>query len=194
VLLLLLGIVSLFTAVHWLFTRVYYSLPSNQCTLEHLLPINTTFNTTFNTFNTFKMDYEDDEYEDEEMEMPTLRLKDVVNNLETKQPSVLNLDACFPPNTPHLLKYILDKIPQSVTTLSLRFNDIKDEGALILSEWLSENETVEILYMMGVTLSNSSKTQIENAFKKNLVGHRQDNNGNTFIRCVKPPPVEEPPA
>jgi hypothetical protein len=173
-----------------LFTRVYYSLPSNQCTLEHLLLINT----TFNTFNTFKMDYEDDEYEDEEMEMPTLRLKDVVNNLETKQPSVLNLDACFPPNTPHLLKYILDKIPQSVTTLSLRFNDIKDEGALILSEWLSENETVEILYMMGVTLSNSSKTQIENAFKKNLVGHRQDNNGNTFIRCVKPPPVEEPPA
>ena len=138
------------------------------------------------------MDFEEDEY-DEELEMPTLRLKDVVNILENKQPSVINLDACFPPNTPHLLKYILDKIPPTVTTMSMRFNDIKDEGAIILSEWLIANETLEILYMMGVTLSKSSQAAVESAFKKHLVGHRQDNNGNTYIRCVKPPVVEEPP-
>lgn len=138
------------------------------------------------------MSLEYDEFE-EDFEMPTLRLKDVVNILENKQPSVINLDACFPPNTPHLLKYILDKIPPTVTTMSIRFNDIKDEGAIILSEWLAGNDTVEILYMMGVVLSKSSAAAMESAFKKNLVGHRTDNNGNTYIRCVKPAAVEAPP-
>lgn len=139
------------------------------------------------------MDFEEGEDYEEELEMPTLRLKDVVDILDNKLPSVINLDACFPPNSPHLLKYILDKIPPSVTTMSIRFNDIKDEGAIILTEWLLANETLEILYMMGVPLSKTSQAAIESAFKKHLVGHRQENNGNTYIRCVKPPVVEQPP-
>ena len=135
----------------------------------------------------FEEDYEED------IEMPSLRLKDVVNNLVSKQPTVVNLDACLPPNSAHILKYILDKIPPTVTTLSIRFNDIKDDGAQVLSEWLTDNDTVEMIYMMGVTLSKPSQAAVEAAFKKHLVGHRQENNGSTFIRCVKPPPAAEEP-
>ena len=77
------------------------------------------------------------------MDMPTGRLRDIVEILETKNPSVVNLDACLNGNN-EILEYILFKIGPSVKTLSVRFNDLKDEGSNILAEWLSNNDTVSI--------------------------------------------------
>jgi hypothetical protein len=124
------------------------------------------------------------------MVMPTGRLRDVVETLDTKQPSVLNLDACLNGNN-EVFEYILGKVGPSITTLSLRFNDLKDEGTNILSEWLAQNDTVETVYLMGTGISAANRQNIENAFRKNLVGHRTTNMGFTLIR-VFPRPVVEP--
>mmetsp|Transcript_3315 Transcript_3315/g.5180 ORF Transcript_3315/g.5180 Transcript_3315/m.5180 type:complete len:143 (+) Transcript_3315:66-494(+) len=117
--------------------------------------------------------------------LPTGRLRDVVEILENKQPSVLNLDACLPPGNLDILAYILDNIGPSITTLSLRFNDLKDEGAALLAEWLNTNETVEVLYLTGAKMSPGARQQIENAFTKHLLGHRTTNMGFTLIRVAK---------
>lgn len=122
--------------------------------------------------------------------MPSGRLRDVVETLETKNPSVLNLDACLNGNN-EIFEYILEKVGPSVTTLSLRFNDLKDEGSNILAEWLAQNDTVETVYLMGTGLSAACRQNIENAFRKNLIGHRTTNMGFTMIR-VFPKPVSEP--
>jgi hypothetical protein len=127
------------------------------------------------------------------MAMPSRRLSDIVEILDKKQPSVLNLDTCFltaDPNNLTILEYILEKVPPSVKTLSLRFNNIKDDGGQIILEWLSMNDSLEVLYLMGTNISPNLRQGIENAFKKNLVGHRTTNMGYTFIRV--PPNSNEP--
>lgn len=125
--------------------------------------------------------------------MPSRRLTDIVEILEKKQPSVVNLDTCFltsDPNTLTILEYILEKIPPSVKTLSLRFNNIRDDGGQVILEWLLMNETLEVLYLMGTNISPNLRQGIENAFKKNLVGHRTTNMGYTFIRVSPRSDVE----
>lgn len=123
--------------------------------------------------------------------MPTNRLKDIIEQLETKQPSVINLDTCLPiENNLIILEYILDKITPSVKTLSLRFNNIKDDGAQIIIEWLSMNDTLEVLYLMNTNISPNLRQGIENVFKKNLIGHRTTNMGWTLIRVTPQPIVE----
>mmetsp|Transcript_14531 Transcript_14531/g.15221 ORF Transcript_14531/g.15221 Transcript_14531/m.15221 type:complete len:149 (+) Transcript_14531:37-483(+) len=124
------------------------------------------------------------------MIMPTGRLRDIIEILENKQPSVINLDTCLPEGNLSILEYILDKIGPSVKTLSLRFNNLKEEGAQIITEWLSINDTIEVLYLMGTNISSNSRQNIENAFKKNLIGHRTTNMGYTLIR-VTPQPITE---
>jgi hypothetical protein len=116
--------------------------------------------------------------------MPSGRLRDIIEILDTKQPSVLNLDTCLPdgPQLLSILEYILDRIGPSIKTLSLRFNNIKEDGAQLVAEWLSMNDTLEILYLMGTNISAASRQGIENAFKKNLFGHRSTNMGFTLIR------------
>jgi hypothetical protein len=117
--------------------------------------------------------------------MPSRRLNDIIEILDKKQPSVVNLDTCFltsDSNNLTILEYVLDKIPPSVKTLSLRFNNIKDDGGQIILEWLLMNDTLEVLYLMGTNISPNLRQGIENAFKKNLVGHRTTNLGYTFIR------------
>ena len=114
--------------------------------------------------------------------MPTGRLADIMKNLETKQPSVINLDAVLPPGNQQCFETILSKIGPSVKTLSLRFNDIGEEGAVYLAEWISTNDSLEVLYMMGTNISAQSRQAIETAFQKNLKGHSTNNMGYTFLR------------
>jgi hypothetical protein len=129
--------------------------------------------------------------------MPTGRLRDVIEILDTKQPSVLNLDTCLPSDSPSslslILEHILDKIGPSVKTLSLRFNNLRDEGAQIVIEWLVMNDTLEVLYLMGTNISPAARQGIENAFKRNLIGHRTTNMGFTLIRVTPKPVVEGEP-
>lgn len=116
------------------------------------------------------------------MAMPTGRLADILKNLETKQPSVINLDAVLPPGNMQCFETILSKIGKSVKTLSLRFNDLGEEAAMYLAEWISANDTIEVLYMMGTNISPQARQAIETAFQKNLSGHSTTNMGYTFIR------------
>jgi hypothetical protein len=127
------------------------------------------------------------------MVMPTSRLRDVIEILDTKQPSVLNLDACIPDGNAVILDYILEKIGPSVKTLSLRFNSIKDDGVVSLVDWLATNENLEMLYLMGTGISPAARQAIENAFKKHMLGHRTTNQGFTMIRVPPKPQGEEPP-
>lgn len=117
------------------------------------------------------------------VQLPTQRLGDVIRNLETKNPAVLNLDACLPvAKNAEILGYILGKICPSVKVLSVRFNNITDEGASILAEWLESNSSIEVMYIMGNKISSSARQSIETAFYKNLVGHSVSNGGNTLNR------------
>jgi hypothetical protein len=118
--------------------------------------------------------------------MPTLRLQDVLHNLEKKSPTVLNLDACLPDGCPgEVLGYILSKTSPSLHTLSLRFNTLSDDIVAVLIEWLDTNTYLEVLYLMGTKISNSSRQAIETSFKKNLVAHSSNNMGFTLNRLKR---------
>lgn len=123
-------------------------------------------------------------------DMPTERLKDVFNLLENKQPSVLNLDACITgPLTIRILRTLLLKIDsvRSLKTLSLRFNNLGDVGAQYLSSWLSTNDFLEVIYLLGTGIIKIEL--VDEAWRKNLIGHKVDNNGYTFIRVAEAPPA-----
>lgn len=130
------------------------------------------------------MDPEDPtEGDDEDIpSMPTNRLTDIVKALLEKSPTVINLDAAIKSTELDILRWILSKLPRSVTTLSLRFNNLGGAGAEIVVEWLLENDHVQVMYLMGTGIDAKARDAIDNAWKKRLRGHRLDNNGYTFIR------------
>eukprot|EP01041_Mallomonas_annulata_P013345 gene13345-28270_t len=124
--------------------------------------------------------------------MPTSRLTDVLNLLQNKKPSVLNLDACLPRGNIAVLRTVLYKIDEvrSVKTLSLRFNPFGDADIQILTEWILGNNYLEVLYLLGSSLDAPHRLAIEDAWKKNMRGQHTDNMGHTFIRV----PLELPNA
>lgn len=118
--------------------------------------------------------------------MPTDRLQDIMNDLVSKQMSVVNLDALIPNTTSsssRLLKTILLNLTPSVRTLSLRFNNFKSlELCEVLLEWLLRNNTLENLYLMGTNMDEKFRLKIEDAWGKRLVGHRTETYGFSFFR------------
>ena len=128
--------------------------------------------------------------------MPTGRLTDVVNCLDTKHPAVVNLDACIPPGDIVVLKTILMKIEQvkSVKTLSLRFNNLGEVGGRILVDWISKNDFIEVLYILGTGIDTPVKIAMEEAWKKNLRGHKIENMGYTLIRVAQDTNIQPSPS
>jgi hypothetical protein len=118
------------------------------------------------------------------LQMPSSRLHDIYNDLLSKPATVVNLDACIPElNGYSVLRTILEALPPSVKTLSLRFNNLTNPVLSdFLISWIAENDTLEILYMMGTGFEEKRRVLIEAAWKKHLKGHRTDNLGFTFIR------------
>jgi len=119
--------------------------------------------------------------------MPTSRLTDVMRNLETKPHlSVLNLDACLPAKDACLpvLKTILFKLNPAIKTLSLRFNNLSADATQCLVEWIAVNKTVEIVYLMNANMDEKKLAAFEAGFKKNLLSHRVESGGVTFIRIA----------
>ena len=116
--------------------------------------------------------------------MPNNRLTDTMKVLETKQPAVINIDAIIPPKDAGdmVLKTILQKMPQSVTVFSLRFNQLSAFSINEVIEWIQGNEQLETLYIMGCGLNDKDRERLEAAWRKNMAGHRTDNWGHTFIR------------
>jgi hypothetical protein len=126
--------------------------------------------------------------------MPTDRLQDMMNDLNTKQMTVLNLDALIPNNTDtRVLRTILDNITESVRTLSLRFNNFKsNELCDILIEWIGKCYTIEALYLMGTNMDEKNRVKIGDAWGKNLIAHRTETYGFSFFR-INPLSVYIPP-
>lgn len=116
--------------------------------------------------------------------MPTDRLQDFMNDMASKQLSVVNLDALIPNNSsPLLLKTILLSLTASVRTLSLRFNNFRSsELCEILLEWLLKNDTLRKLYLMGSNMDEKYRLKIEDAWGKHLIGHRVETYGLSFFR------------
>ena len=116
--------------------------------------------------------------------MSTGRLQDFINDMATKQLSVVNLDALIPNgSSPLLLRTILFSLTPSVRTLSLRFNNFRSpESCEILLEWLLRNNTLLNLYLMGSNMDEKCRLKIEDAWRKRLVGHRVETYGFSFFR------------
>ena len=108
--------------------------------------------------------------------MPTSRLTDIMKVLTTKTPAVLNIDALLPPKEAgeNVLKTILRRIPVSITTFSLRFNHLSLNSIEELISWISSNNHLEVLYVMGSGIDEKNRAHLEQAWKKNLANHRFD--------------------
>ena len=108
--------------------------------------------------------------------MPTSRLTDIMKVLTTRSPAVLNIDALLPPKEAgeNVLKTILRQMPVSVTTFSLRFNHLSANSIEELISWISSNNHLEVLYVMGSGIDEKNRAHLEQAWKKNLANHRLD--------------------
>ena len=117
-------------------------------------------------------------------DMPSSRLQDIITNLNTKKMAVLNCDAVIPTGAlcAPVLQTVLFKLPSTITTLSLRFNTFTPEAIELLVEWINNNSTVEMLYLMSCNLDERVRTNMMTGWKKNLFCQRTDNFGFTFIR------------
>lgn len=129
--------------------------------------------------------------------MPTSRLQDIWNNLDTKEVAVVNLDAIIPAGEAGyaVLQTLLHKIKPSVKVLSVRFNNLHASTKDLLVEWIRNNGSLETLYIMGSGFDDAARGKLLDAWKKNLMSHRTDNMGNTFIRVYidpnAPPPEDD---
>lgn len=128
------------------------------------------------------------------VEMPTRRLNDVLTALTTKEPKVLNLDACLPagPQCAPVLQTILAYMPPCVKTLSLRFNPFTPEASQILVDFTSVNESVECMYINMSNIDEKARAQIEANWFKHMASPRTDNQGMTLVRIPQSAIVEEP--
>ena len=121
--------------------------------------------------------------------MPTGRLQDIMNNLQSKSLCVCNLDACLPPkiNSPPLFRTLLHKISERriVKTLSLRFNNLSGDLVEILIGWLETNDFLQTLYFMGTGIDEKVRQRVEDVWKKHLSSHRRENYGFTLTRVPR---------
>lgn len=120
--------------------------------------------------------------------MPSSRLNDVLVLLETKTPAVLSLDGCLPSGDmcAVVLQTLLFRMPSSVKTLSLRFNNLTSVACGLLIDWININASLETLYLMSSGIDDKSRASLEAAWKKNLCSQRTENFGYTYIRVPKP--------
>eukprot|EP01031_Cornospumella_fuschlensis_P031480 gene31480-38048_t len=125
----------------------------------------------------------DDEFEPLD-KMPTMRLNDIYSSFDTFKGSVVNLDALIPALEAgeSVLQSLFYKMPKSTKTLSLRFNNLSSFSIELLVDWISQNDHIETFYLMGCGLDEKNRQRVEDAWKKNLTGHRKDNMGYTFYR------------
>ena len=116
--------------------------------------------------------------------MSTGCLQDFMNDMATKQLSVVNLDALIPNDSSHrLLRTILLTLTPSINMSSLWFNNFKSsELCEILLEWLVKNNTLLKLYLMGSNMDEKYRLKIEDAWRKRLFGHRVETYGFSFFR------------
>lgn len=119
--------------------------------------------------------------------MPTSRLNDIVVSLEKQNTSVITLDACLPPKEAGelVLKTILYKMTRCVKVLSLRYNNFSSTSCDLLIEWMTTNDYLETIYVMGCQgIETKVRGKLEDAWRKNLIGHHVTNFGFTMTRVT----------
>jgi hypothetical protein len=129
--------------------------------------------------------YDEDNIGFEPLEVfPTMRLNDIARNLAKPSTSVVNLDALIPPREAGelVLQSLLYRLQRSIRVLSLRFNTFSAFSIEVLIDYIMQNDFIEILYLMGCGFDEKTRKRFEDAWKKNMTGHRTDNMGFTFIR------------
>eukprot|EP01038_Epipyxis_sp_PR26KG_P008600 gene8600-11620_t len=124
--------------------------------------------------------------------MPTSRLNDVYKVLTTRPATVVNLDALLPPREAgeQVFQTLLFVLPNTVKTLSVRFNNLSPASIELLIDYIFKNENIETLYVMGSGFEEKMRMKLEDAWKKHLVGHRTDNLGYTFMRVTLDKKIE----
>ena len=133
--------------------------------------------------------------EEEQPEFPVLtqndfsgRLKDIFKILDdtSKKPIVINVDAILPKGDKQLdvFRSILYKMPESVETLSIKFNTLTPESEEFFLSWLAQNEALQKLYIMGSNLGmdENKRDAVLRAWEKNHEYHIAENNGNSLQR------------
>jgi hypothetical protein len=120
-------------------------------------------------------------------EMPTGRLQDHLENLEYKQMSVLNMDACLPKGvmTLAILRTFLEKLSEkrTVETLSMKYNHFGGELGEFLVNWIVEDDTVKVLYLsMATGIDAKLRDRIQEAWEKHYTIHTYENNNFSFFR------------
>ena len=144
--------------------------------------------------STSDIDINEDDDDDDELDfelveiMPTSRLNDVMLNIKRPYATVISLDICLTGkeiNEDNILKTILYKLPKNIKVLSLRYNTFSNESIEYLIEWLTKNNFLETIYFMNcIGIDDKNKIRFEEAWKKNLIGHRACNNGYTLLRVL----------
>lgn len=119
-------------------------------------------------------------------EMPSLRLQDIAQSLDKPSTSIVNLDALIPRGEDGelVLQTIFFKIQRAVKVLSLRFNHFSPFSLDLIVDWIAQNDHLEVFYLMGSGIDDKNRKRVEDAWKKNLTGHRFENMGFTFIRVT----------
>lgn len=131
-------------------------------------------------------------------DLPSERLKDIMNLLDKKDPSVITLDSLIFNDSckgdekkqniaMRVFQTFLYNIKPSVKTLSLRHNAFTPEATEYFIEWVAQNDWIEILYVQGCGIDEKNKELLIDAWKKNLSSHRTDNFDNVLIRILYDP-------
>lgn len=117
-------------------------------------------------------------------DMPSLRLKQTYAKFDKPTSSVVSLDSLIPALDAgeEVLQSLFYKMPRCTKTLSLRFNNLSAFSVELLIDWISQNDYLETFYAMGCGIDDKNRAKLEDAWKKNLTGHRTDNLGYTFYR------------
>jgi len=134
-------------------------------------------------------------------QMPTISLRDTLRNLQTKNISILNLDALLQCDKyrdmylyiwQSILMHVNIRSDIKICTLSIRFNKFDDIMKDLFIAWLDMNDTVETVYLMGSGFDSVSYVRkLQISWKKHLYLHRYENNGLTLHRSRFKAPQEQ---
>jgi hypothetical protein len=116
--------------------------------------------------------------------MPSIRLNDIYKAFDKSTSSVVNLDALIPAGEAgeEVLQSLFYKMPHTTRVLSLRFNNFSPFSIDLLVDWISQNDYIQTLYLMGCGIDEKNRIRVEDAWRRNLIGHRTENLGYTFYR------------
>ena len=124
-------------------------------------------------------------------QLPTLALREVVTSLELDKTTEVNLDYIILREIKkdtdtalafRVLKTILYRIKPTVRILRLCFNAFSFDWQVYFLEWVKQNNTLEVLHIIGTGFTSDIKAMLIAVWKKNLSSHKMLNNNEILMR------------